>query len=906
MSQRGLEALLRPESIAVVGASNKPGRAGYLMMRNLLDSGFNGPVLPVTPAYRAVCGVLTWQDVASLPMSPDLAILCTHADRNMALLEHLGERGCKTVIVLSSQPGQFSELKACAQRFSMRLLGPNSLGILAPWQKLNASFSPVPILPGKLAFISQSAAVANTILDWAQQRAVGFSYFVSLGDSLDIDVDDLLDFLARDTKTSAILLYLEHISDARRFLSASRSASRNKPILVIKSGRSGQAQQLLNSPLSLDAAYDAAIQRAGLLRVQDTHELFSAVETLSHMRPLRGERLLIISNGAAPAAMALDQLLLRNGKLAKLGDETYSALTGVLPKTITASNPLDLHDDATPELYQAVITTLLDSTDYDALLVIHAPSAAAHGTVTASGVIDAVRKHPRGKYITLLTNWCGEFSSQEARKLFSTAGIPTYRTPEGAVTAFMHMVEYRRNQKQLKETPALPADLELNTDQAHKLIAQTLAEGTTQLDTHEVRAILQAYGMNVLPTWIASDSAEAVNIASQIGYPVALKLRSPDIPHNSEVQGVMLYLRTPSEVEQAANAIFDRAKQAFPQARILGLLVQTMANRPGSQELRVVVEQDPVFGPLIMLAEGGTDWRPERQAAVALPPLNMTLARYQVVQALKSGKIRGRSALHPLDIPALSQLLVNVSNLIIDCPEIERLDIHPLLVSGSELSLLDVSMELSTRDKDAPSRLAIRPYPRELEERVILKNGLPALFRPILPEDEPLLKAFILKVTKEDLYYRYFSEINEFTHEDLANMTQIDYDREMAFVAVRSENEESEIIGVTRTVSDPDNIDAEFSVLVRSDLKGLGLGRRLLDKMIDYAAEHGLQRLTGITMPNNRGMITLAKKLGFDVDIQIQDGIVNLSLVLEKRRNSQQKTVSLSDEQAKDAHMRQD
>ncbi|WP_413535782.1 bifunctional acetate--CoA ligase family protein/GNAT family N-acetyltransferase [Rahnella inusitata] len=906
MSQRGLEALLRPESIAVVGASNKPGRAGYLMMRNLLDSGFNGPVLPVTPAYRAVCGVLTWRDVVSLPMSPDLAILCTHADRNLALLEQLGERGCKTVIVLSSQPQQFAELKACAQRFSMRLLGPNSLGILAPWQRLNASFSPVPILPGKLAFISQSAAVANTILDWAQQRAVGFSYFISLGDSLDIDVDDLLDFLARDSKTSAILLYLEHISDARRFLSASRSASRNKPILVIKSGRSIKAQQLLNSPLSLDAAYDAAIQRAGLLRVQDTHELFSAVETLSHMRPLKGERLLIISNGAAPAAMALDQLLSRNGKLAELGEETCRALSAVLPGTISALNPLDLHDDATPQLYQAVMTTLLDSTDFDALLVIHAPSAAAHGTVTASHLIEAVRKHPRGKYVTLLTNWCGEFSSQEARKLFTEAGIPTYRTPEGTVTAFMHMVEYRRNQKQLKETPALPADLEQNTDEAHRLIARTLAEGTTQLDTHEVRAILQAYGMNVLPTWIASDSTEAVNIASQVGYPVALKLRSPDIPHNSEVQGVMLYLRTASEVEQAANAIFDRARQAFPQARIQGLLVQTMANRPGSQELRVVVEQDPVFGPLIMLAEGSSDWQPERQAVVALPPLNMTLARYQVVQALKSGKIRGRNALHPLDISALSQLLVNVSNLIIDCPEIERLDIHPLLVSGSELSLLDVSMQLSAQTADAPSRLAIRPYPRELEERVVLKDGSQALFRPILPEDEPLLKAFILKVTKEDLYYRYFNEINEFTHEDLANMTQIDYDREMAFVAIHTVNDKNEIIGVTRAVSDPDNIDAEFSVLVRSDLKGLGLGRRLLDKMINYAAEHGLQRLTGITMPNNQGMITLARKLGFDVDIQIQDGIVNLSLVLIKNRITLQKTVSLSHEQAKDAHIGED
>lgn len=885
MSQRGLEALLRPKSIAVLGASDKPGRAGYLMMRNLLSGGFNGPVLPVTPAYRAVCGVLAYADVASLPVTPDLAIICTRAERNLTLLQQLGERGCKTVVILSSHPQQFSELKACAQRYAMRLLGPNSLGILAPWQRLNASFSPVPILPGKLAFISQSAAVANTILDWAQQRSVGFSYFISLGDSLDIDVDDLLDFLARDTKTSAILLYLEHVSDARRFLSASRSASRNKPILVIKSGRSAQAQQLLNSPLSLDVAYDAAIQRAGLLRVQDTHELFSAVETLSHMHPLRGERLLIVSNGAAPAAMALDQLLSRNGKLATLGNETQAALRTALPDSINLSNPLDLHDDATPERYKLALTALLDSTDYDALLVIHAPSAAAHGTVTAEQLIAALKAHSRGKRVTVLTNWCGEYSSQEARKLFTEAGIPTYRTPEGTVTAFMHMVEYRRNQKQLKETPSLPIDLQQNTDEAHRLITQALAEGATQLDTHEVRTILHAYGIEVLPTWIANDSAEAVHIAGQVGYPVALKLHSPDIPHNSEVQGVMLYLRTASEVEQAANAIFDRAKRVFPQARIHGLLVQTMANRPGSQELRIVVEQDAVFGPLIMLGEGGSEWQPETQAAVALPPLNQALARYLVLQAVKGGKVRAHNASRPLDVSALSQLLVKVSNLIVDCPQIARLEIHPLLVSGNELSLIDVTLQLADISDKWRSKLAIRPYPQELEEHVRLKDGSGCQFRPILPEDEPLLKAFILKVTKEDLYYRYFSEINEFTHEDLANMTQIDYDREMAFVAVRHFNEISEIIGVTRAVSDPDNIDAEFSVLVRSDLKGLGLGRRLLEKMINYTTEHGIQRLTGITMPNNQGMVTLARKLGFEVDIQLQDGIVNLTLDLNSSLN---------------------
>ncbi len=886
MSQRGLEALLRPKSIAVIGASMKPDRAGFLMMRNLLAGGFSGPVLPVTPAWKAVCGVLAWPDVASLPFTPDLAVLCTHAKRNLALLEALGEKGCKTCLVLSSPPEQHAELLACAARFQMRLLGPNSLGLLAPWQGLNASFSPVPIRKGKLAFISQSAAVSNTILDWAQQRQLGFSWFIALGDSLDIDVDELLDYLARDSKTSAILLYLEHLSDARRFVSAARSASRNKPILVIKSGRSPSARRLLNTHAGLDAAWDAAIQRAGLLRVQDTHELFSAVETLSHMRPLRGERLMIVSNGAAPAALALDELWRRQGKLATLDDAMLTRLQQQLSEGIHADNPLDLRDDATPARYLKAIEALLDSHDFDALMVIHSPSAAAPGSESARALIDLFNHHPRGKYVTLITNWGGEFSSQEARHLFSEAGIPTYRTPEGAVTAFMHMVEYRRNQKQLRETPALPATLPADTAQAHQLLQQACAEGVTQLDTHEVRPILEAYGLHTLPTWIAGDSAEAVHIAGEIGYPVALKLRSPDIPHKSEVQGVMLYLRTAHEVQRAADAMLDRVKMTWPQARIHGLLVQSMANRAGAQELRVVVEHDPVFGPLIMLGEGGVEWRPEAQAAVALPPLNMNLARYLVIQAIKSGKIRGRSALRPLDIAGLSELLVQVSNLVVDCPEISRLDIHPLLASGSDFTALDVTMQLAPFSGDADARLAVRPYPHRLEEWVTLKNGERCLFRPILPEDEPQLQRFISQVTKEDLYYRYFSEINEFTHDDLANMTQIDYDREMAFVAVRQQTGSEEIIGVTRAISDPDNIDAEFAVLVRSDLKGLGLGRRLLEKLIAYTRDHGLSRLNGITMPHNQGMVALARKLGFSVDIQLDEGIVALSLALAEPANS--------------------
>ena len=880
MSQRGLEALLRPKSIAVIGASVTPGRAGYFMMRNLLAGGFSGPVLPVTPKYKAVSGVLAWPDIASLPFAPDLAIICTHAKRNLELLQQLGEKGCKACIILSAPASQLEELKACASQWQIRLLGPNSLGLLAPWQGLNASFSPVPIAKGRIAFISQSAAVSNTILDWAQQRNLGFSWFIALGDSMDIDVDDLLDFLARDGKTSAILLYLEHLSDARRFVSASRSASRNKPILVIKSGRSHQAQAMIGTLSGLDAAWDAAIQRAGLLRVQDTHELFSAVESLSHMRPLRGDRLMIISNGAAPAALALDELYARNGKLATLSDETLQALATLLPEGVGRGNPLDLKDDATPARYVACIEQLLDSHELDALMIIHAPSAVSPASETAEQIIAAVAKHPRGKQVTLLTNWCGEYSSQAARRAFTQAGIPTWRTPEGTITAFMHQVEYRRNQKQLRETPALPIGLTQNSVQAHQLIQQALDQGINTLDTHEVQPVLQAYGLATLPTWIASDSREAASIADQIGYPVALKLRSPDIPHKSEVQGVMLYLRSAAEVEQAAEAIFDRVRNTHPQARIDGLLVQSMANRAGAQELRVVVKQDPLFGPIIMLGEGGVEWQPDKQAAVALPPLNMTLARYLVIQAMKSGKVRSRSALRPLDIAGLSQLLVQVSNLVVDCPEIQRLDIHPLLASANEFTLLDVTLQLAPFTGDNEARLAIRPYPHHLEEQVQLKDGQHCLFRPILPEDEPQLRAFIAQVTKEDLYYRYFSEINEFTHEDLANMTQIDYDREMAIVAVRQRDGNDEIIGVTRAISDADNIDAEFSVLVRSDLKGLGMGRRLLEKMIRYTRDHGLQQLNGITMPHNTGMITLARKLNFRVNIQLDDGIVSLNLPL--------------------------
>lgn len=807
MSQRGLEALLKPKSIAVIGASAKPRRAGELVMHNLLASGFSGSILPVNPNYSAVCGVMTYPTIADLPLVPDLAIICTHGKRIEALLEALSKKGCPSCILLSAPNERFDQLQQRAAALNIRLLGPNSLGLIAPYQGLNASFSPVPVAKGNVAFIAQSPAVANTLLDWAQQRQLGFSWFIALGESVDIDIDDILDFLARDSKTTAILICLEHLRDARRFLSAARSAARNKPVVLFKSGRTRAARQLLGNTATFDGTWDAAIQRAGMLRVYDTHELFSAVESLSRMRHLQGESLFIISNGVAPAALAIDTLLSRQGKLAQLDAYTEQQLRRVLPASITLSNPLDLKDDATSQRYLDVMNILLDSHSADAIMVIHAPSAASPATECAEKLTALLQQHPRARTTAILTNWCGEYSSQEARAIFSQAGIPTWRTPEGTITAFMHRVTFYRNQKQLRETPTRMAIQGAHRTSARAQLQALLAAEIYHLPPEQLKLLITSFGL--------------------IG------------------------VDTPAPSSE------------------------------GPQKLRLVAYSDPLFGPIVLLGEQSNYWQEDQQAVTALLPLNMALARHLLTQGIMQQKLGRLWPLSTDNILQLSQLLVHLSELIIECPEIQQLELILHIFQHAPLSLNSAYADLSPFTGDSEDRLAIRPYPQRFEESVQLADGRHCLLRPILPEDEPQLRAFISKVTKEDLYYRYFSEINEFTHEDLANMTQIDYDREMAFVAVIAENDLETIIGVTRAISDSDNIDAEFSILIRSDLKRLGLGRKLLEKMIRYTGDHGLKVLNGITMPTNLGMIALAKKLGFQTKNQFDEGIVSLQLQLD-------------------------
>ncbi|MHC6654736.1 bifunctional acetate--CoA ligase family protein/GNAT family N-acetyltransferase [Aeromonas salmonicida] len=855
MKPSGLDRLFKPHSIAVIGASTDPQKAGHVVIRHLLAGQFKGPILPVSPHNKAIAGVLAYPDIASLPLSPDLAIICTKRERVLSLIEALGKKGAGAAIILAADFSQEEreQLQHLSSQYGIRLLGPNSMGMLLPAQGINASFSPIAAKPGQVAFVSQSAAVSTTILDWAKQHELGFSAFISLGDHCDIDFGQLLDQLSRDGTTRAILLYMDKLHDARHFLSAARAASRNKPILVLKSGRHDPAK-------GLDNVYDAAIRRAGMLRVRDTHELFAAVETLSHSLTLKGERLAIISNGRGLANMAVDVLLERGGKLA-------------MP-------PKDIGSDADITAYQQALDTLLQENEADAILLIHAPSLTARGVELARSLIDYLRQHPRARRFNILTNWAGEYSAQEGRKLFTEAGIPTYRTPESAVAAFMHMVEYRRNQKQLMETPASLQGDKLNVELCQQLIRQALERKQLTLDTHLVQPILQAAGLATLPTWIVSDAIEATLTAEQIGYPVAVKLRSPDIAHKSAVHGVMLNLRTSAEVAQAADAILDRVRQHDAGARIEGLLVQRMARRSGGLELRIRLQQDPVFGPVILLGESGAE---QQEMVAALPPLNQALARYQVIGALKSRKIREQATPEGLDIDALGQVLCQLSELLLAFPEIQELDLHPLQACGAEMVILDASLTLMPITQQR-CPLAIRPYPTELEEGAWLKDQSHVLLRPIRPEDEPAHKQFVLKVSDEDRYKRFFADVGELGHEELARMTQIDYDREMAFVAVGQDGAFSQqILGVVRAISNPDQSDAEFAILVRSDLKGLGLGKLMMEKIVRYARERGIGQLSGMTMPSNRGMINLAKRLGFKIDIQLEDGVVNMELPCAER-----------------------
>ena len=886
--------LINPRSIAVIGASSIPKRSGNIVMKNLLNNEFDGVIMPVTKEHTSVCGILAYSSIESLPTSPDIALVCTPRSKHVETFKQLAQVQAKAAVMLSDSQidrdiNTENITQSClkiAKENGIRILGPDSLGIIVPWSNFNASLSPIDAHKGKLAFVSQSGAICTTVLDWAYDRDIGFSTFVSLGSSLDIQVADLLDFLANDSHTEAILIYLDSIDDARRFMSAARAASRNKRILVLKGGRSIEGQQAsiahTGGTSTLDVIYDSAIQRTGMLRVNNSHELFAAVETLTHAIPLRGDRLAIVTNGGGPAIIAVDTLIGLGGNLSVLSQSTLDALGKILTDAWSKSNPIDIHGDSDYHRYSEVLKVLMDSDCCDAILLMCSPSVTADGLQTAKEVVSTIKNHPRHRKFNFLTNWSGERSAHAARIHFTQAGIPTYRTAESAVTAFMHLVNYKRNQQQLMETPTTIEAVE----KGKLLLAKDWiknnrsTKNVVHLDTHQICPFFELFGLEVLPNYIADDSSEAIHLAEKLGYPVAVKLRSVDIQHKSSVQGVMLNLRNSDEVANAVDAILDRAHWYDPSAHINGVLIQKMAKSLDFEELRIQVKTDPVFGPSIFIGQGGANWDISADSICGLPPLNTALAKNLIIQAMQKGKIRQYRDQNTIDIDGLAQILVTISQMIIECPEIVDLDIHPLLTKGTRFIILDANLSIAGHQTSPRQRLAIRPYPKELEESVTLKDGREILIRPILPEDEPYHANFIHNVSREDLYKRFFSHVGEFDHEALANLTQIDFDREMAFVAVEQTQSSYSILGVSRAILASDNISSDFAVLIRSDQQGKGLGKLLMKKIIKYCQQKQVPQLSGVTMPNNSGMINMAKEFGFDIDIQFDENIAYLNLRL--------------------------
>ncbi|WP_428561945.1 MAG: bifunctional acetate--CoA ligase family protein/GNAT family N-acetyltransferase [Solidesulfovibrio sp. DCME] len=888
MSARSLDALFRPNSVAVIGASTDPRHPGAVIMKNLLGGKFLGPVMPVAPGLDAIAGVLCYKSVDTLPLTPDIGVIVTDPPSVPEYLRDLGRRGVGAAVVL---PPGWAKLPKDARRelqarmleaaapSGIRILGPSGLGLVVPGIGLNCSLAASDALPGKIAFISQSASLFTAVLDWARTKGIGFSHILSLGDRVDLKYADILDYMAQDPNTRSILLYVESVTDARSFMSASRAAARNKPVLVIKPGRKLWTIFPPDPAEGHDEVYDEAFRRAGMLRVGEIDALFDAAQTLARSRPLRGENLAILTNGGSIGIMAADALLEGGGSLAMFDEEARAALSKLLGPNWLRHGVVDMSFDAAPADYAEALRALLRAPGVNAVLVIHVPFPGVSAEEAAKAMAEVLAKTNR----TVLACWMGyDPDAGPALATLNNAGVPTYETPDQAVSAFVHLLRYRRNQELLMEMPAsLPAEYVPDPDAARAVIDRAFAEGRLTLTDPEAKEVLGYYGVRAVASQFTEDVDDAVAAAEALGFPVAVKVVSPQVPQPFDVGGLVLDLAGPEAVREAAVAARARVLEHVPGARIEGYVVQEMGRRAGAFEVTIKARVDAVFGPYIVFGQGGLAARVTRDRAVALTPLNMSLARDLVRRTRVAANFQGATGQPPVDVDALCLTLNQVSQCVADQERIAAIDLNPVLAQPGGVQVIGASIRLTAEPEPDPHRLAIRPYPRELEECVTLKGGRHTLLRPIRPEDEPAHFEFFKHLSPEDLRFRFFGVVRELTHTEMAKLTQIDYEREMAFIATAPDAEgKPETLGVVRASTRPDNASAEFAVIIRSDLKGLGLGRLLMEKIIRYCKGRGTRELTGQALMENGGMQGLAEKLGFSVVRNYDEDVVEMRLPL--------------------------
>jgi acetyltransferase len=898
MSTYRLDRLFAPRSIAVVGGSPRATSPGRAVLKNLRSGGFAGAIHLVNPHYDSIEGIAAVKSYEALSTTPDVVVIAVPPAAVASVLRAAAAKGTAAAIILTAGlghgPGSIAdECEQAARTAGMRIVGPNCLGVLAPRMKLNASFAASTAQAGDLCVISQSGAIATGLVEWAALRDIGFSAIVSIGDSLDVDFADLLDHFAVDRGTRAILLYIESVKDARKFMSAARAAARAKPVLVVKSGRHATgAKAALTHTGALagsDAVYDAAFRRAGFIRALDLDELFAAAETLGHITPdvasdftsdvgsPAGSRLAILTNGGGIGVLAVDRLADLGGTLAEISPAAMTKLDATLPPIWSRANPIDIAGDADATRYAVALEHLLDDDGNDAVLVMNVPTALASAADAARAVVAATARHRQNIVPPkpVFAVWVG--GGERASEIFDRAGIPDYATETEAVAGFMHLVQYRESRRQLMAVPpSLPQDFAPDDRTVRPLVEAALrghsGDGYAWLDPIAIGKVLAAYGIAITPASLARDADEAAAAARPHlakGDAIVLKIQSPDIVHKSEVGGVRLNLTSEAAVREAAADILRRARATKPGARITGVTIFPMVVRPKARELIVGVADDPTFGPVIVFGQGGTAVEVVNDKALALPPLDLALARGLIARTRVSRILKAYRNVPAADETAIALVLVKLSQLAADFPEIREIDLNPLLADETGVIAVDARIAVAPAEPrwagplSGNPRFAIRPYPKAWERHLALPDGSKVFVRPIRPEDEALYPAFLTAVTQDDLRLRFFAPVKEFSHGFIARFTQIDYARAMAFIAI--EEATGQMLGVVRIHTDSEYRNAEYAILVRSDLKGHGLGWLLMELMIEYARAEGLHSIRGQVLQENRTMLQMCRQLGFHI-----------------------------------------
>ena len=872
-----LTSLFEPKTVAVIGASERENSVGSVIFRNILDSGYKGRLYPINPKHESIHGIATYKSIEDIGARVELAVIATKPKTVPEIVEQCGRSGIRNIIIISAGFSESGHTGAALERktmeiarsYGVRVLGPNCLGIIRPEIGLNATFARVTASVGNLALVSQSGAICSAVLDWAASNKVGFSSVISLGSTADVDFGEILDYLVYDNRSHYILLYIEGIRNSRRFMSALRSAARIKPIILLKAGRhaAGSAAVQVHSGMltGSDIVFDAAIRRSGVVRVKTIGQLFYASKALaSKFRP-QGKRLAIVTNGGGPGAMAADRAGDMDIPLAELSADTMKALNSKLSTNWSRSNPVDIVGDATPDHYRDAILSVAQDDGVDGVLVMLAPQAMTQPTEVAQAVIEVSNATPKA----IIACWMGQEHVEEGRLAMENAGIPAFRMPETAVELYYHISTYYRNQTLLLQTPYGAASISpQETEGAKMLVEAVLQEHRKVLSEMESKAILRAFRIPVAQTMVARTPTEALLLAEQIGFPVAMKVDSPDLVRKSDAGGVRLNITNAPSVRNAYHDIIEVVQKRHPNARINGVSIEPYLARPNGRELMIGVERDPTFGPIITFGAGGTEVEIFSDRAVALPPLNQYLAQ-DLIRSTRAAKLLGKFRnMPPINMEALEDVLLHISEMVCELPWLQELDLNPLIVDENGAIAADarIVIDHAATSGDRYSHMAIHPYPSHLVQEWEQPNGLVITIRPIRPEDAEMEQDFVKNLSDESKYYRFMDTLRELTQSMLVRFTQIDYDREMALVATLPEKDGKTVqIAVARYVTNPDGETVEFALAVADAWQKHGIGRKLMSALIESARIKGYRAIVGDVLSQNTKMFRLMGSLGFTI-----------------------------------------